>query len=119
MSATLDPSTLPAWNALRSAAADGPIDLRQAFATDEDRAARFTLDAVDLRIDFSKNLVTDEILRLLVELAVSADVTERRDAMFRGDHINSTEDRAVLHTALRRPKSEPFEVDGQDVVGDV
>jgi glucose-6-phosphate isomerase len=100
------------------AAAFSP-DLRAWFADDPGRAQRLTLEAADLTVDLSKGLVDDEILAALLDLAGDTGVTERRDAMFRGEHINATEDRAVLHTALRLPRDASLEVDGQDVVAEV
>ncbi|MDE3723358.1 glucose-6-phosphate isomerase [Nocardiopsis sp. N85] len=89
---------------------------RDLFDADPARADRFTLDVGGLHVDYSKNLLTDETLRLLVDLAEATRVAELRDAMLRGEHINLTEDRAVLHTALRAPRSAVIEVDGHDVV---
>jgi glucose-6-phosphate isomerase len=100
------------------AAAFSP-DLRAWFAHDPSRAGRLTFEAADLTVDLSKGLVDDEILTALLDLAADTGVTERRDAMFRGERINVTEDRAVLHTALRLPRDARLEVDGQDVVADV
>ena len=100
------------------AAAYAP-DLRASFADDPGRAARLTFEAADLTVDLSKGLVDDEIMAALLSLAQESGVAERRDAMFRGEHINVTEDRAVLHTALRLPPDATLEVDGQDVVADV
>jgi glucose-6-phosphate isomerase len=93
--------------------------LRELFAEDPGRAQRLTGTAGDLHLDWSKHRVTDETLRLLVALAEKAGVPGRIEAMFRGDHINVTEDRAVLHVALRAPESVPLTVDGQDVTADV
>src|SRR6516225_2410264 len=93
--------------------------LRQLFADDPKRGERLTLEAVGLFLDYSKNRVTDDTLKLLVKLARECGVEERRDAMFRGDKINVTEKRAVLHVALRAPKGEVIKVDGVDVVPDV
>src|SRR5215207_6138426 len=93
--------------------------LRELFAEDPGRAQRLTGTAGDLYLDWSKHRVTDETLRLLVALAEKAGVPGRIEAMFRGDHINVTEDRAVLHVALRAPESVPLTVDGQDVTADV
>jgi len=90
--------------------------LRELFAADPGRAGRYTLQVGDLHIDYSKHLVTDETLELLRELAFATGVAELRDAMFRGERINTTEDRAVLHTALRAPRSAVIEADGKDVV---
>ena len=94
-------------------------DLRGWFEADPGRAVAYTRAAGDLHVDLSKNLVTDEVLDALVALADEVGLADRRDAMFRGDHINTTEDRAVLHTALRRPRTDALTVDGQDIVGDV
>ncbi len=94
----------------------GGTHLRELFAADPQRAAKHTLSVGDLVIDLSKNLVTGETLELLVALARARGVEGLRDAMFRGEKINVTENRAVLHVALRAPRSERIEVDGQDVV---
>ncbi len=93
--------------------------LRDLFAEDPGRGERLTAEAAGLYLDYSKNRITDETLRLLLELAEESGVAERRDAMFRGEHINVSEDRAVLHVALRMPAGTELVVDGQDVVGDV
>ncbi len=93
--------------------------LRELFAADPDRGTRLTVDAVDVHLDLSKNRVTDETLRLLVALAGKAGVQQRAAAMFAGEHLNSTEDRAVLHVALRMPRDASLVVDGTDVVADV
>jgi glucose-6-phosphate isomerase len=95
------------------------LHLREMFATDSDRGRRLVAEAEGLRLDYSKNRVTDDVVGRLVELAGEAGVAARRDAMFRGEHINSTEDRAVLHVALRMPKSASLIVDGVDVVKEV
>src|ERR687889_2751888 len=95
------------------------LHLRELFAEDPDRGTRMTAEAEGLFLDYSKNRVTDETLRLLVELAEQSGLRERIDAMFSGEHINITEDRAVLHVALRAPESVPLTVDGQDVSADV
>lgn len=94
----------------------GTTHLRELFADDPERGAGYTLRVGDLYVDYSKQLVTDETLRLLRELAAATGVAELRDAMFRGDKINTTEDRAVLHTALRAPRDAVIEVDGENVV---
>ncbi|WP_030372277.1 glucose-6-phosphate isomerase [Streptomyces rimosus] len=94
----------------------GEVRLRDLFDQDPDRAGRYTLQVGDLHLDYSKHLVTDETLRLLRELAAARGVAELRDAMFRGEKINVTENRAVLHTALRVPESASIEVDGENVV---
>jgi len=93
--------------------------LRDLFAEDPGRGERLTLEAAGLYLDYSKNRVTDETIRLLVALAEESGVAEHRDAMFRGDHINVSEDRAVLHVALRMPEGAHLEADGADVVADV
>jgi glucose-6-phosphate isomerase len=90
--------------------------LRELFAADPGRAERYVVHAGDLRIDYSKHLITDETLALLLELAAATDVFGQRDAMFRGERVNITEDRAVLHTALRAPRGAVVEVDGENVV---
>ncbi|MFF2655689.1 glucose-6-phosphate isomerase [Streptomyces sp. NPDC058045] len=110
----------PQWAALAEHRDEsGEVQLRELFDADPDRAHRYTLDVGDLHIDFSKHLVTDETLRLLRELAEATDVAGLRDAMFRGEKINTTEDRAVLHTALRAPADAVIEVDGENVVPEV
>ena len=93
--------------------------LRQFFAEDPDRGRELTLTVGDLYIDYSKHRVTRETLELLVDLARAAGLEARRDAMFAGEHINTSEDRAVLHTALRLPRDAALEVDGQNAVADV
>jgi len=90
--------------------------LRQLFADDPKRSARFTLEEVGLYLDYSKNRITEETLRLLLDLAVSANLRDRIDAMFRGEKINITENRAVLHVALRATRDQSIIVDGEDVV---
>ncbi|MFJ3929614.1 MULTISPECIES: glucose-6-phosphate isomerase [unclassified Streptomyces] len=94
----------------------GETHLRDLFAADPERGSAYTLQVGDLYIDYSKHLVTDETLRLLRELADATGVAALRDAMFRGERINTTEDRAVLHTALRAPRDAVVEVDGENVV---
>jgi glucose-6-phosphate isomerase len=94
-------------------------NLREIFAEDPARGTELTLTVGDLYIDYSKHRVTRETLHLLVDLAKAADLEGRRDAMFSGVHINTSEDRAVLHTALRLPRGAQLTVDGQDVVADV
>jgi glucose-6-phosphate isomerase len=95
------------------------LHLRQMFADDPKRGERFTLQAAGIFLDYSKNRITDETLKLLLQLAEQAGLRERIDAMFRGDKINITENRAVLHVALRAPRDEKIFVDGKDVVPDV
>ncbi|MFG2431209.1 glucose-6-phosphate isomerase [Streptomyces sp. NPDC048590] len=107
----------PEWAALGKHREEfGDTHLRRLFADAPDRGAAYTLRVGDLHIDYSKHLVTDETLRLLRDLAVATDVAGLRDAMFRGEKINTTEDRAVLHTALRAPRDAVIEVDGENVV---
>ena len=95
------------------------VTLRELFAGDATRGEALTAEGAGLFLDYSKNRITTETLQLLVQLAEERDLAGRRAAMFRGDHINVSEDRAVLHTALRLPKSATLHVDGQDVVKDV
>jgi len=95
------------------------VHLRALFADDPDRGTRMTADVADVHVDLSKHRITDETLRLLVALAERAGVRARVDAMFAGEHINSTEDRAVLHVALRMPRDASLVVDGVDVVAQV
>ncbi|MFG5721185.1 glucose-6-phosphate isomerase [Streptomyces murinus] len=106
----------PEWTALADHRAEGPLHLRELFASDPGRAERYVVRVGDLHIDYSKQLITDETLALLQELATATDVFGLRDAMFRGERINVTEDRAVLHTALRAPRDAVIEVDGENVV---
>jgi glucose-6-phosphate isomerase len=109
-----------AWQALRRHHAEiAGQHLRELFAADPGRGERLTAEAAGLYLDYSKNRVTDETMRLLVELAAESGVPERRDAMFRGEHINVSEDRAVLHVALRMPRDASLVVDGTDVVRQV
>jgi glucose-6-phosphate isomerase len=110
----------PEWTALAKHREElGDIRLRELFAADPGRGSAYTLRVGDLYVDYSKHLVTDDTLRLLRELAAATDVFGLRDAMFRGEKINTTEDRAVLHTALRAPRDAVVEVDGENVVPDV
>ncbi|MFF6910392.1 glucose-6-phosphate isomerase [Streptomyces sp. NPDC012389] len=107
----------PEWTALaKHREGFGATQLRELFAQQPDRGTAYTLRVGDLHLDYSKHLVTDETLRLLRELAAATGVAELRDAMFRGEKINTTEDRAVLHTALRAPRDAVIEVDGENVV---
>ncbi|HEY6787854.1 MAG TPA: glucose-6-phosphate isomerase [Trebonia sp.] len=109
-----------AWQALeRHHAEIAGRHLRDLFAEDQGRGERLTAQAAGLYLDYSKNRVTDETMRLLTELAQESGVPQRRDAMFRGEHINVSEDRAVLHVALRMPATASLTVDGQDVIADV
>lgn len=115
-----DISTTAAWKALSAHhAAVETTTLRELFADDPDRGRELTLTVGDLYIDYSKHRVTRESLALLLDLARAAGLEQRRDAMFAGQHINTSEDRAVLHTALRLPRGASLVVDGQDVVADV
>jgi glucose-6-phosphate isomerase len=110
----------PAWQALSAHQAKiKDAHLRQLFTDDPDRAARFTVDGAGLSLDYSKNRITEETVALLVDLAKERKVAERRDAMFRGEKINVSENRAVLHVALRAPRDEVIAVDGHNVVPDV
>ncbi|MEV4507302.1 glucose-6-phosphate isomerase [Streptomyces klenkii] len=108
---------LPQWQALtRHREQLEGTHLRHLFTDDPHRAQRYTLHVGDLYIDYSKHLITDDTLHMLRELARTADVTGLRDAMFRGEKINTTEDRAVLHTALRAPRSGVITTDGENIV---
>src|SRR5882762_3186194 len=110
----------PAWNALVGHHDQvGTKTLRELFDEDPARGRDLTLTVGDLYIDYSKHRVNRETLGLLVDLAKAAGLEAKRDAMFAGVHINTSEDRAVLHTALRLPKDAELVVDGQDVVADV
>jgi glucose-6-phosphate isomerase len=109
-----------AWQALERHYADiSGQHLRDLFAADPGRGERLTAEAVGIYLDYSKNRITDETVALLVQLAEESGVPEHRDAMFRGDHINVSENRAVLHTALRLPADATLVVDGEDVVAEV
>jgi glucose-6-phosphate isomerase len=121
MASPIDPTTTSAWAQLTALKENFTPDLRGWFASDESRVSKLTFSLGDLHVDLSKNLVTDEILASLVDLAKNTGVAERFADMLNGVHINTTEDRAVLHTALRRPAdAEPkLTVDGQDVDHDV
>ncbi|MFB2582784.1 glucose-6-phosphate isomerase [Herbiconiux sp. P15] len=129
-SAPIDPTSTPAWKELEAIASGFTPDLRGWFAADADRAETYTFQAADLTVDLSKNLLTPEILTHLLELAEVTGVAERYRAMIAGEHINVTEDRAVLHTALRRPApgseaaaaldpASGFVVDGADIDAEV
>ena len=115
----VDPTTTPAWKRLIELHDSMTPDLRAWFADDPERAERFSYELGDLYVDLSKNLLTDDVRDALAQLAREVDVPGRRDAMYAGEHINITEDRAVLHTALRRAAGDSLSVDGQDVVADV
>ncbi|GAA3026279.1 glucose-6-phosphate isomerase [Kitasatospora albolonga] len=108
---------LPQWTALAKHREEfGQTHLRELFAADPERGSGYTLAVGDLLVDYSKQLVNDRTLELLRELAAATGVAELRDAMFRGEKINTTEDRAVLHTALRAPRGAEVLVDGENVV---
>ena len=110
----------PEWDALVAHQPEvASTSLRELFANDTSRGTRLAVEASGLYLDYSKHLITEETVSLLLDLAKAAQVEERRDAMFAGEHINLTEDRAVLHTALRRAEDDSLVVDGQDVVADV
>src|SRR5919199_977694 len=103
----------PAWAALRAHHADiAGRHLRELFAEDTDRGARLTAEACGIYLDYSKNRVTDQTLQLLRQLAEESGLRERINAMFAGEKINVTENRAVLHVALRAPKGASVQVDG-------
>jgi glucose-6-phosphate isomerase len=108
---------LPAWKALQKHSAEiAKTTLRQLFDQDPDRGTRFNAEAVGLFLDYSKNRITGDTIKLLLQLAEERGLKDRIAAMFRGDKINVTENRAVLHIALRAPKTESIKVDGEDVV---
>ena len=115
----IDPTMTPAWDKLDQLADTFEPDLRAMFADDPERTKKFTFQAGDLHVDLSKNLVCPTLVGHLLALAEQTGVLELRDRMFAGEHINVTEDRAVLHTALRRPATDSLTVDGQDVIADV
>src|SRR5215210_48741 len=113
----MDITTTPAWSALQST--PRPPHLRELFAADPLRATRYQLRAGDLVIDYSKHQIDDDVMRRLLAVAAAANVERRRAAMFAGEPINTTERRAVLHTALRAPRDAQVMVDGHNVVPDV
>ena len=121
MKPTVEPITkLKAWKALAAHYQTvRKVHLRELFAADSKRGERMTVEAAGLFLDYSKNRVTDESLKLLMELAAECSLREHIEAMFRGDKINLTENRAVLHVALRAPKDASIIVDGKNVVPDV
>jgi glucose-6-phosphate isomerase len=115
-----DIAATPAWKALQRHHEEiGAKSLRELFADDAARGTELALTVGDLYIDYSKHRITRETLKLLIDLASTARLEQRRDAMFSGVHINPSEDRAVLHTALRLPRGAELTVDGQNVVEDV
>jgi len=121
VSTPIDATTTAAWQTLQSHADAFDPDLRAWFAADPHRAEKFSHTVGDLYVDLSKNLITDEVLAALTDLGQQVALPGRIGSMFAGERINVTEDRAVLHTALRRPKgtTPPLHVDGQDVDADV
>ncbi|MBV9831739.1 MAG: glucose-6-phosphate isomerase [Marmoricola sp.] len=114
-----DPTSTEAWKRLQGLSESLQPDLRTWFAEDPHRVERLTFDAGDLHVDLSKSLVHGDVLDAVLDLAAEVGLQERRAAMFAGEHVNPTEDRAVLHTALRRPEREHLDVDGTDVVHEV
>src|SRR5665213_702390 len=117
---TVPLTSRPAWKALQTHFdAIGKTHLRDLFAADPERGTRFTAEADGIFLDYSKNRITGETIGLLKQLAEESGLRERTEAMFTGQKINVTEDRAVLHVALRAPKSESITVDGEDVVPEV
>src|ERR687885_1627257 len=125
MTTTATPSTQSltkrqAWQALEAHYQEiRDRHLRDLFAEDPERGERLTAEGAGLYLDYSKNRITDETIRLLVELAEESGLRERAEAMFTGEKINITENRAVLHVALRAPKDAVIEVDGKNVVPEV
>ena len=121
MTTSIDPTTTSAWSSLSAHHKALTPNLREWFAADPARAEKFSFTADELHVDLSKNLITSETVELLLKLAEEVKLEQAREAMFSGKHINVTEDRAVLHTALRRPEgySPALTVDGQDVDADV
>jgi glucose-6-phosphate isomerase len=113
-------TTRPAWKSLKDHFQRvHELHLRQLFASDPERGTRMTLEAEGIFLDYSKNRINDESIKLLVQLAEESGLRQRIDAMFRGDKINITENRAVLHVALRAPRGASITVDGHNVVPDV
>ena len=121
MTTSIDPTATSAWSALSAHHKALTPNLREWFAADPARAEKFSFTADELHVDLSKNLITSETVELLLKLAEEVKLEQAREAMFSGKHINVTEDRAVLHTALRRPEgyTPALTVDGQDVDADV
>ncbi|MFZ1382997.1 MAG: glucose-6-phosphate isomerase [Scrofimicrobium sp.] len=116
LTVAMDPEQTKAWGRLEEIAGQFVPDLPGWFQADPSRAAGLTYQACDLHVDLSKNLLTDEVIGHLLQLAEETGVLDRRDQMFAGERINVTENRSVLHTALRRPEGETLDVDGTDVV---
>ena len=121
MTTSIDPTTTSAWSALSAHHKSLTPNLREWFAADPERAQKLSFTADELHVDLSKNLITSETVELLLKLAEEVKLEQAREAMFSGEHINVTEDRAVLHTALRRSEgyTPALTVDGQDVDADV
>ncbi|WP_412028775.1 glucose-6-phosphate isomerase [Deinococcus yunweiensis] len=114
------PNDTAAWKALKNHAQDGQnLSLQHLFQVDPQRGDRLTAEGAGLYLDYSKNRVTDDTMRLLLNLAQETGIEDKRDAMFSGEKINVTESRAVLHTALRAPRGATVLVDGRNVVPDV
>ncbi|MHB9091233.1 MAG: glucose-6-phosphate isomerase, partial [Chloroflexota bacterium] len=120
MARSIDLTQLPAWLALAAHYNQmHGAHLRDLFAADPRRGERFTAQACGIYLDYSKNRVEDETIRLLIQLAEERGLAQRREAMFRGEAINATEGRAALHVALRAPRGQAIYVDGQNVVPEV
>ncbi len=119
MQTPVDPTKTASWDKLSTFADSFAPDLRAWFASDPGRVERLTFDAADLRVDLSKNLINDAVLAALVQLGDEVGLEDRRAAMFAGERINVTENRSVLHTALRLPKDATLVVEGTDVVAQV
>ena len=118
--AVINPRSTKAWKALeKDAKRMKATTIQELFAADPARAERMTFEGAGISMDLSKNLIDDEVITHLLELAEQTKVLDRRDAMFRGDKINNSEERRVLHVALRMPRSTPLVLDGHDVVADV
>ncbi|USR78993.1 glucose-6-phosphate isomerase [Arcanobacterium pinnipediorum] len=119
MPTPVDATQTTAWGKLADLKNSLQIDFRSWFAQDPERTEKFSFSAGDLFVDLSKSVLTDELKEALEELAMEVNLDERRDAMFDGERINITENRSVLHTALRRPVTDSLTVEGRDVVVDV
>ncbi|WP_367342963.1 glucose-6-phosphate isomerase [Propionibacterium sp.] len=119
MNSPVDPTSTPAWAELENLHRSLDVDFRKWFAEEPNRAQQFTLRAGDLTVDLSRNYLNQQVRDTLVSLAAQVDLAGRRDAMFGGDRINTTEDRSVLHVALRLPKGAELDVDGVNVVDQV
>lgn len=119
MPTPVDATQTEAWKKLSQLHSELNVDFREWFATDPERTEKFSFSAGDLFVDLSKSVLTDGIKKALEELAFQVNLDERRDAMFAGERINVTENRSVLHTALRRPETDSLDVEGTDVVADI